>query len=118
MNCTVFGAERTGGHLRLGEMWVRRWWVWGSGWESGWSRNGGFKPGIGEMCGWGGQEGCGGMVAAIHGKDLTIPKGTEVMAFVAGDMHLEMAKFAPTEGPGGGAGASLAMSPNVTGGGY
>lgn len=32
----------------------------------------------------------------VHGKDITIPKGTEVTAFVAGDMHLEMAKFAPT----------------------
>lgn len=31
----------------------------------------------------------------IHGKDITIPKGTEVTAFVSGDMHLEMAKFAP-----------------------
>ena len=35
----------------------------------------------------------------IHGKDITIPKGTEVTAFVAGDMHLEMAKFSPTEAP-------------------
>jgi hypothetical protein len=31
----------------------------------------------------------------IHGKDITIPKGTEVTAFVAGDMKLDMAKFAP-----------------------
>lgn len=31
----------------------------------------------------------------IHGKDITIPKGTEVMAFIAGDMHLEMANFIP-----------------------
>jgi hypothetical protein len=31
----------------------------------------------------------------IHGKDITIPKGTEVNAFVQGDMKLDMAKFAP-----------------------
>ena len=30
----------------------------------------------------------------IHGKDITIPKGTEITAFVQGDMHLDMAKFA------------------------
>ena len=34
----------------------------------------------------------------IHGKDITIPKGTEVTAFVAGDMKLDMAKFAPASG--------------------
>ncbi|MCU1318692.1 MAG: hypothetical protein JWP98_210 [Edaphobacter sp.] len=31
----------------------------------------------------------------IHGKDITIPKGTEITAFVSGDMKLDMAKFAP-----------------------
>lgn len=31
----------------------------------------------------------------IHGKDVTIPKGTEVTAFVEGDMRLDMAKFMP-----------------------
>jgi hypothetical protein len=36
----------------------------------------------------------------IHGKDITIPKGTEVTAFVEGDMKLDMAKFAATDGPG------------------
>jgi hypothetical protein len=35
----------------------------------------------------------------IHGKDITIPKGTEVTAFVQGDMKLDMAKFAPAEAP-------------------
>ena len=30
----------------------------------------------------------------IHGKDITIPQGTEITAFVAGDMHLDMARFA------------------------
>jgi PEGA domain len=29
----------------------------------------------------------------IHGKDITIPKGTEVTAYVNGDMTLDMAKF-------------------------
>lgn len=29
----------------------------------------------------------------IHGKDITIPQGTEVTAFVDGDMHLDMAHF-------------------------
>jgi hypothetical protein len=31
----------------------------------------------------------------IHGKDITIPQGTEITAFVDGDMHLNMANFAP-----------------------
>jgi hypothetical protein len=29
----------------------------------------------------------------VHGKDITIPQGTEITAFVEGDMHLDMAKF-------------------------
>src|SRR6266436_3065369 len=37
----------------------------------------------------------------MHGKDITIPKGTEITSFVQGDMKLDMAKFqggsAPTE---------------------
>ncbi|MGA8741817.1 MAG: PEGA domain-containing protein [Terracidiphilus sp.] len=32
----------------------------------------------------------------IHGKDITIPQGTEITAFVDGDMHLEMARFGVT----------------------
>jgi hypothetical protein len=36
----------------------------------------------------------------MKGKDITIPKGTEVTAFVQGDMKLDMAKFgAPPVGP-------------------
>jgi hypothetical protein len=35
----------------------------------------------------------------IHGKDITIPKGTEVTAFVQGDMKLDMAKFAAADAP-------------------
>jgi hypothetical protein len=30
----------------------------------------------------------------IHGKDISIPQGTEISAFVDGDMHLSMANFA------------------------
>jgi PEGA domain len=29
----------------------------------------------------------------MHGKDITIPQGTEITAFVEGDMHLDMARF-------------------------
>jgi hypothetical protein len=36
----------------------------------------------------------------IHGKDITIPKGTQVTAFVEGDMKLDMAKFAAVDAPG------------------
>jgi len=32
----------------------------------------------------------------IHGKDITIPQGTEITAFVEGDMHLNMARFGVT----------------------
>jgi hypothetical protein len=44
----------------------------------------------------------------IHGKDITIPKGTEVTAFVAGDMKLDMSKFVP-------AGTAAATAPGVAG---
>jgi len=30
----------------------------------------------------------------MHGKDITIPQGTEITAFVEGDMHLDMTRFA------------------------
>jgi hypothetical protein len=33
----------------------------------------------------------------IHGKDITIPQGTEITTFVEGDMHLDMNKFATLE---------------------
>jgi hypothetical protein len=36
----------------------------------------------------------------IHGKDISIPQGTEVTAFVQGDMRLDMAKFAAVDAPG------------------
>lgn len=36
----------------------------------------------------------------VHGKDITIPEGTEITAFVSGDNKLDMAKFSPTGAPG------------------
>lgn len=33
----------------------------------------------------------------MHGKDFVIPKGTEITAYINGDMPLIMARFAPTE---------------------
>jgi hypothetical protein len=55
----------------------------------------------------------------MKGKDITIPKGTEVTAFVQGDMKLDMAKFgAPPVGPGAApanAMASVSVESNVTG---
>jgi hypothetical protein len=35
----------------------------------------------------------------MHGKDITIPQGTEITAFVEGDMHLDMAKFGVPSAP-------------------
>src|ERR1039457_3542915 len=32
----------------------------------------------------------------MHGKDISIPKGTEITAYVNGDMRLDIAKFQPT----------------------
>lgn len=34
----------------------------------------------------------------MHGKDITIPQGTEITAFVEGDMHLDMSKFGALAG--------------------
>lgn len=38
----------------------------------------------------------------IHGKDVTIPQGTEITAFVQGDMHLDMKHFAASDASGAG----------------
>jgi PEGA domain len=35
----------------------------------------------------------------MHGKDITIPKGTEITAYVSGDMKLDIAKFQPAPAP-------------------
>lgn len=50
----------------------------------------------------------------MHGKDITIPKGTEVTAFVQGDMKLELARFAPNTPNAGGAAASSGTPGNIS----
>jgi PEGA domain len=50
----------------------------------------------------------------IHGKDITIPKGTEVTAFVSGDMKLNLAQFAPTPTPGIAVATAAASSSGLT----
>jgi len=35
----------------------------------------------------------------MHGKDISIPKGTEITAYVNGDVRLDIAKFQPTSPP-------------------
>jgi hypothetical protein len=53
----------------------------------------------------------------MKGKDITIPKGTEVTAFVSGDMPLDMAKFqapagvAPTSAASGATELNLSSTP-------
>ncbi|HEY5331170.1 MAG TPA: PEGA domain-containing protein [Acidobacteriaceae bacterium] len=47
----------------------------------------------------------------MHGKSVEIPKGTEVTAFVQGDMHLVMANFAPKTGGPVAASAGPAAGP-------
>jgi hypothetical protein len=44
----------------------------------------------------------------MHGKDITIPKGTEITAYVSGDTHLDQAKF-----PIGGNGSPSATTTSV-----
>ena len=45
----------------------------------------------------------------MHGKDITIPKGTEITAYVNGDARLDEAKFqAPNSTPGGTSAATVA----------
>lgn len=47
----------------------------------------------------------------VHGKDITIPQGTEITAFVEGDMHLDMTRFGSTASPSASpAPASLAQA--------
>lgn len=46
----------------------------------------------------------------MHGKDITIPQGTEITAFVQGDMHLEMAKFGVPGVPAGPGASNLAAT--------
>jgi hypothetical protein len=50
----------------------------------------------------------------VHGKDIAIPKGTEVTAFVQGDMHLDMAKMIPPTPVGASLAAAAApVNPDV-----
>jgi hypothetical protein len=42
----------------------------------------------------------------MHGKDISIPQGTEITAFIDGDMHLDMAKFGGSSAPATGAAAT------------
>jgi hypothetical protein len=35
----------------------------------------------------------------MHGKDITIPKGTEITAYISGDMKLDVAKFQASAAP-------------------
>jgi hypothetical protein len=59
----------------------------------------------------------------MRGKEITIPKGTEITAFVQGDMRLDMAKMVAPEplvpgpavpGAAGGSGAVVALMASVT----
>lgn len=51
----------------------------------------------------------------MHGKDITIPKGTEITAFVQGDDRLDMAKMAAPAGPGTDAVAGAGATANTVG---
>ncbi len=46
----------------------------------------------------------------VKGKDITIPQGTEITAFVDGDMRLDMAKFGAAQEAGGTAAATGAQT--------
>lgn len=46
----------------------------------------------------------------MHGKDINIPKGTEITAYVAGNIPLDKAKFQASEQPQAGAGSAGAGS--------
>jgi PEGA domain len=48
----------------------------------------------------------------MHGKDITIPKGTEITAYVNGDMKLDIAKFQPSA-PATGQGLSASSHDQV-----
>ncbi len=38
----------------------------------------------------------------MHGKDITVPKGTEITAYINGNTPLDIAKFAPQSSPDSG----------------
>jgi len=49
----------------------------------------------------------------MHGKDISIPKGTEVTAYVNGDMKLDLAKFQPATPAAAETGNDAANSPSA-----
>lgn len=51
----------------------------------------------------------------MHGKDISIPKGTEITAYVNGDMTLDIAKFQPAEPPGAVAQGATTSGPGENG---
>jgi hypothetical protein len=52
----------------------------------------------------------------MHGKDITIPKGTEITAYVSGDMKLDIAKFQQTPTSPGSQQSLLSASPTQSAG--
>jgi hypothetical protein len=46
----------------------------------------------------------------MHGKDISIPKGTEITAYVSGDNKLDIAKFQPATAVRGAAGTAVPLS--------
>jgi len=48
----------------------------------------------------------------MHGKDITIPKGTETTAYISGDMALEMAKFQPGQSAPSAIVTAIGVTPN------
>jgi PEGA domain-containing protein len=52
----------------------------------------------------------------MHGKDISIPKGTEMTAYVNGDMKLDIAKFQPAASspPAGASAAASGSAPDPT----
>lgn len=51
----------------------------------------------------------------MHGKDTTIPKGTEITAYVNGTMPLDVAKFTPTASPTVASSSAVPAQSNTTG---
>lgn len=51
----------------------------------------------------------------MHGKDTTIPKGTEITAYVNGTMPLDVAKFTPTASPTVASSSAVPAQSNATG---
>jgi hypothetical protein len=50
----------------------------------------------------------------MHGKDITIPQGTEIIAFIEGDMHLDIAKFGVPSAPAASSAAAPAGQPGLS----